>query len=182
LHPEHMRRPAQARHLANSPESVAGWAIAAALGLVMAVPVVTWWIVGDQSDVPAGAEPDYTFEPFHVGLGIERAVGIGSTVLAVVALLVLAWATYRHHLDPRWWGVLFPLMAAGFIVGSGWRVMTAGGIGANIGAGLVVIFGGPVVAALLVWARACSIYVLRRRGSATSTQSRQQCGREQAGS
>lgn len=56
-----------------------------------------------------------------------------------------------HLFDARWWSVLVPLMAAGFITGAGWRVMTAGVIGANIGAGLVVLFGSPLVAALLVW-------------------------------
>lgn len=54
-------------------------------------------------------------------------------------------------------------MAAGFITGAGRRVMTAGAIGANIGAGLVVLFGSPLVAALLVWAVARSIYLVHRR-------------------
>jgi hypothetical protein len=53
-------------------------------------------------------------------------------------------------------------MAAGFITGAGWRVMTAGVIGANIGAGLVVLFGSPLVAALLVWAAARSTYLVHR--------------------
>jgi len=61
------------------------------------------------------------------------------------------------------WSVLVPLMAAGFITGTGWRVMNAGVIGANIGAGLVVLCGSPLVAALLVWAVARSIYLVHRR-------------------
>jgi hypothetical protein len=77
-------------------------------------------------------------------------------------LLVLLWFTVRHLFDARWWSVLVPLMAAGFIAGAGWRVMTAGVIGANIGAGLVVLFGSPLVAALLVWAVARSIYLVHR--------------------
>jgi len=39
--------------------------------------------------------------------------------------------------------------------------MTAGVIGANIGAGFVVMVGGPLIAALLVWAVARSIYLVR---------------------
>jgi hypothetical protein len=35
-------------------------------------------------------------------------------------------------------------------------------IGANIGAGIVIIVGGPVVAALLIWALAHSIRLLHR--------------------
>jgi uncharacterized protein (TIGR03382 family) len=58
--------------------------------------------------VPVSADPDYAFQRFNVGLGLERTAGIGATILAVVALLILAWATRRHHLDPRWWRVLIP--------------------------------------------------------------------------
>jgi hypothetical protein len=156
--------PAQWHRLTDSPESLAKWAIVpAAVGLVMAIPIATWWLVGDQSTVPASADPDYAFQPLDIGLGAEHAAGIGSTVLAVVTLMTLVWAARRHHLDIRWWSVLVPLLAAGSIVGSGWRVLTAGVIGANIGAGLVIIFGGPVVAALLIWALARSIHLLHRR-------------------
>ncbi len=33
----------------------------------------------------------------------------------------------------------------------GWRVVTSGGVGANIGGGLLIFFGGPLVVAVLVW-------------------------------
>ncbi|UWP80002.1 hypothetical protein [Dactylosporangium fulvum] len=90
-------------------------------------------------------------------------------VIVIAALLVLGWATRRQHLDPRWWRVLGPLLAAGVIVGYGWRVMTAGVIGANIGAGLVVLFAGPVVAALLLWSLAYSIRLSRCGHNASPT-------------
>jgi hypothetical protein len=124
--------------------------------------VATWWLIGDRSTVPASADPDYAFRPFDVGPAVERTAGTGATVLAAITLLVLVWATRSHHLDSRWWKVFLALLAAGIIAGFGWRVMTAGVIGANIGAGLVVFFGGPVVAALLVWAVAYSIYLARK--------------------
>lgn len=75
----------------------------------------------------------------------------------------LVCLTIRRVLDARWWSVLVPLLAAGFITGAGWRVMTAEVIGANIGAGFVILFGSPVVAALLTWALARSIYLAHRR-------------------
>jgi hypothetical protein len=128
--------------------------------LVAAIPVATWWLVGDQSTVPPSDDPDYAIHPFNVGLGTERAIGIGSSGLVVITLLALVFATFRHYVHPRWWIVLCPLLVAGFIVGAGWRVMTAGVIGANIGAGFVVIFCGPVVMVLLVWALAFSIHLL----------------------
>jgi uncharacterized membrane protein len=74
--------------------------------------------------------------------------------------MVLGWATLRRVLDIQWWAMLVPLAAAGFIAGAGWRVMTAGVIGANIGAGFVVFFGGPIVLVLLVWALALAVYLL----------------------
>jgi hypothetical protein len=51
FHNEQMSWPAQWRRPADSLESLAKWAIVpAAVGLVMAIPVATWWIVGDQFD------------------------------------------------------------------------------------------------------------------------------------
>ena len=44
--------------------------------------------------------------------------------------------------------------------------MTAGVIGANIGAGWVIISGGPILLMLLVWALAISVYLWSRAGHA----------------
>jgi len=140
--------------------------VVAAAAAVIAIPVATWWLVGDQSTIKVSADADYAFRPFDVSVGAERTAGIGSTVLAVVALLTLAWATGGHRIDARWWMVLTPLLTAGLVVGFGWRVMTAGVIGANIGAGLVVLLGGPLVATLLIWAIAYSIHLLHLRRNA----------------
>lgn len=69
-------------------------------------------------------------------------------LFAVGSVAVLAWATGRRVLDPRWRTVLILPVAAGCIVGLGRRVLTAGVIGANISAGLLVFVGGPNVTAL----------------------------------
>jgi len=45
--------------------------------------------------------------------------------------------------------------------------MTAGVIGANIGAGLVVFGAGPIVLGLLIWALASSVYLSRWGGTGT---------------
>lgn len=132
----------------------------AAVGLVTAFPIAVWWLVGDQSTVRP-SDADYAFRPLLIGPGAERAVGIGSVLLVVVALSVLVWATYRGPFARGWWIVLGLLLAAGFIIGSGWRVMTAGVIGANIGAGLAVMFGGPVVVVLLIGALALAVRLKR---------------------
>src|SRR5215472_1781022 len=158
-----MTRPMRSPQKADGKRAVARWAAwPAAAGLVLAFPVASWWLVGDLSTVPASEHPDFAFRPLDVGRGVERAAGLASVLVAAVMLLMLVWFTVRHLFDARWWTVLVPLMAAGFIIGAGWRVMTAGVIGANIGAGIVVIFGGPLVAALLVWAVARSVYLVHR--------------------
>jgi hypothetical protein len=149
---------------ADRKRAVARWvALLASAGLVLAFPVATWWLVGDQSTVPATAHPDFAFRPLNVSRAAERAAGLASALLAAVMLLILVWFTVRHLFDARWWTVVVPLMAAGFITGAGWRVMTAGVIDANIGAGLVVLLGTPLVTALLVWAAARSIYLVHRQ-------------------
>jgi hypothetical protein len=56
------------------------------------------------------------------------------------ATVVLAPGTVLGRLDPRWWAVLTPLAVTGVIVGWGYLVVTADVIGANLGAGLVVMF------------------------------------------
>lgn len=158
-------------HTADGKRAMAGWlALGASAGLVLAFPIATWWLVGDQSTVPASAHPDFAFRPLDVSRGAEHAAGLASVLLAAVAVLLLAWFTVRRLFDARWWSVLVPLMAAGFIAGAGWRVMTAGVIDANIGAGLIVFLGTPLIAALLVWSVARSMYLVRRRASARSRQ------------
>jgi hypothetical protein len=138
----------------------ANWTVLlAAAALVIATPVATWWLVGDQSS--AGTGLDYAVRPIELDPAVERMVGIGSVLAVVVSALVLARASRRRQLDQRWWSVLVPLLLAGLIVGAGWRVLTAGVIGANIGAGLVILFGGPAVAALLLWAVFRSVHLAR---------------------
>ena len=63
--------------------------MAAALGLVLAVPVATWWLVGDLSTVPVSAGRDYAFRPWPIGPVVARAAGAGSLVVGAVAVVVL---------------------------------------------------------------------------------------------
>ncbi len=136
--------------------------VPAAAGLVLAAPVLTWWLVGPLATAPASVGLDYAFRPWPISPASVRAAGIASSAAAGVSVVVLAWATVRRLLDARWWAVLVPLLAAGFIAGAGWRVMTAGVIGSNIGAGFVIILGGPLALALLAWALGYSVHLARR--------------------
>jgi hypothetical protein len=139
---------------------VTGLVLAAAIAYSLAVPVVTWWLVGDQSTVPLSARPDYVIRPFRISPALERALGLMSVLVFSAAVAVLTRASLRHGLDLRWWSVLGPLLPAGVLLGFGWRVLTAGVIGANIGAGLFIFVAGPVIVALLGWAVFRSITLL----------------------
>ena len=126
-------------------------ATVAAVLVVLAVPVVTWWLVGDQSTTsPDNA--DYVLRPpFRLSNRATRALGIGALVVALAAAASLIAASANHGFDPNWWSVVGPLLLLGTLLGLGWRVGTAGVIGANIGAGLFALFIGPVILVLIAW-------------------------------
>ncbi|NJP34519.1 hypothetical protein [Micromonospora thermarum] len=136
--------------------------------LVLATPVAVWWLVGDVTSGDArrlaaeGVALDHTVRPVSLGATGDRIVGVLACVAAAVALGVLVRGTVVRRLDARWWAVLAPLVVAGALVGYAARVLTAGVIGANIGAGLIVLVGGPVLAVLLVVA-AVAAWRLRPR-------------------
>jgi hypothetical protein len=128
-------------------ERPARWPAVAMVALIVAVPVATWWAVGDLStDLP---DPDYQIRPVAIGHTTEQVAGVTAAVLAVAAVVTLIHAGRAGRFDRRWWPVLVELMVAGTLCGAGWRVLTAGVIGANIGAGLVLWVGAPIVAALV---------------------------------
>jgi hypothetical protein len=126
-------------------------ATAAAVLAVLAVPAVTWWLAGDQSTAsPDNA--DYVLRPqFRLGARATRALGTGALVVSVVAVAFLIAASASHSFDLSWWSVVGPLLLLGILLGLGSRILTAGVIGANIGAGLFVFFIGPVMLALAAW-------------------------------
>lgn len=111
--------------------------VAAAALLLVATPVAAWWLVGDISEV--SGDVDYAIRPADISPGTETAIGAAATAVALVALTVLLLPTSALRRWPRWWSVLAPLAALGVFAGWGWRVMTAGVIGANIGAGRLVL-------------------------------------------
>ncbi|WP_433433394.1 hypothetical protein [Nonomuraea sp. CA-141351] len=135
--------------------------VVAAAGCVLAAPVVVWWLLGDLSAAaPPGTELDHAVRPPAIDPWAERAAGIAAALVAAGTLALLVRASRRRRFDRRWWAALLPALAAGAIAGAGWRVVTAGTLGANIGAGLTILLGGPLVALLLLWALGWSIRLL----------------------
>jgi hypothetical protein len=121
------------------------------LALAVASPALTWWAVG-----PLGAQwPDHELGPFHVSLLLERiALGV-ALALTVAAAVGISLPTLRRRARRTVSPWTAPCLVAPGVVGAiGWRVETAGGVGANIGAGLAELTVPLVVAGLLVGALA----------------------------
>jgi hypothetical protein len=122
------------------------WGVVA---LAAASPALTWWAVG-----PLGAQwPDRELGPFHVSVLLERialGVALALAVAGAAAISVPALRRRARRTVSPW--TASGLVAPGVVGAIGWRVETAGGVGANIGAGLVELTVPLVVAGLLVGA------------------------------
>ncbi|MET8201766.1 hypothetical protein [Micromonospora taraxaci] len=141
----------------------------AAVVLIVAVTVVFWWIVGDQTNEAArqldaeGVELDYAIRPVNLGPAGERIVGVLACIGAIGAFGVLVLGTYTRKVAFGWWWILIPLVGVGAIVGWFWRVLTAGEIGANIGLGFAVIYACPLLVVLLAAAAVATRRLQRDR-------------------
>jgi hypothetical protein len=128
-------------------EHPARWPGVAGVVLVTTMPIATWWLVGDLStELP---DPNYLIRPLDIGDTAQHMIGVGAVVLVAASGLTLVVAGLRGRVDRRWWPVLVELLLVGALCGAGWRVLTAGVIGANIGAGFVLGLGAPIVVFLV---------------------------------
>ncbi len=137
-------------------------AVAAVAALSVVSTVAAWWLMGADTSVPADVA-DYAVQPPQFDPALETAAGVVALALVAGALALTGWATATRRVSRRWWLVVPAVVLAGSAVGFGFRVMTAPVIGANIGAGLVVMFLLPAAAALVVWALVWSLVLLRRK-------------------
>lgn len=138
--------------------------------LIVCAPLAAWWLVGlnhesegGRGHVPPGGadQYDYMVQPPPLNATVEWTVGAGALVALVIAAAVLITALRSGQFDRRWLSPIVSTCAAGCIVGAAARIVTAPVIGANIGGGISILFGTPVVAALLVWSLARSVHILR---------------------
>ncbi|MFB9904052.1 hypothetical protein [Allokutzneria oryzae] len=105
-----------------------------------------WWLVGDLSSAtPPGTRLDHPVQPLPI-VSMSPAIDVllGSVALALASATLLVTATTPAR--GRWLGQFLGALALGAVLGFFCRVLTAGGIGANTGAGLVLPYGLPLVA------------------------------------
>lgn len=153
------------------------WPVRAAAVLVMlTAPVATWWLVGENPGANLGMEPaeypqyyDYVVHPPAIDPTVARYVGRGATAIALAAAVGLVVALGTRRLDRRWLLSIGPVIVAGALVGIAERVITSAAVGANIGAGMAILFGTPTVVGLLIWSLVWTVYVRRGTELASET-------------
>lgn len=106
-----------------------------------AVLVATVTAIGDLSE-PSGT--DYAMEPWRFGRTITVTAVIASAIAG--AWSVLALLLVRRMRTRLWRQAVVVFTGTAVIAGYCYRVMTAAVIGANIGAGMVILFGLPLIA------------------------------------
>lgn len=139
-----------------------GLLVAAAVASLIATPVAVWWMVGDLSaSASLGTHLDYLILPPAIDPLFERIAGIAALIVAVASIAFLT--VRRRGFDGRWWAALVPALVALAVAGAGMRVLAMGTTGANIGAGLTLIAGGPLVGLLLLWSVGWSMRIALAR-------------------
>jgi hypothetical protein len=123
----------------------------AGLAPVLASPIITYALIGDQSTTK-DPNPDYFLHPPAISPSTVTTIALIATVLALVGLGVLVPRWNEGSLHAAWKRVVVCLVISGILVGGFYRVATAAVIGANIGAGVMVLFAGPALLALVVGA------------------------------
>ena len=133
------------------------------MGLVAASPGATWFWAGRLSEPELNpAVADYAWRPWRALLEHESLVGAVSTGVALAAALALiamrrrvgGWAAAPVL------ATTLALAVLGAWAGVGYRVITAPVVGANIGAGLVILATPALVVVELV---AVAVWRSRRR-------------------
>jgi hypothetical protein len=142
--------------------AVPGRIVGALVVAIVSFPFAVWWLSGHVSrGVSLADDPDYFLRPPHIDPALARTVGIASISLCAIGLAIALRASWTRLLRGRWWAVIGPLLLAGAVLGIGERVMTAPVIGANIGAGFVLVAGVPFVLASVAWAVSWGMYLRR---------------------
>lgn len=153
----------------------AGLTAGAATVLVLVTPVLAWLALGNEAATGfAPSELSYVARAPEISTAAQWSAGVGGAAVALVALRVLHCAG-RPAAPPRrrlWWLLLGPFLAAGVFAAMLGRTMTAGGIGANIGYGVMVMATPVVLGGLGLLALVACVQLFRGRADVPGGRSR----------
>ena len=107
--------------------------------MVLTVPMVVWWLLGDLSGIEPGGSDQIISVP-ALDPNVERAFGVVAVVVLSLSCLAL-WRMCARRLDSAWFGVLGRLAGATALLAGLGRVVTANTTGANIGGGMIAFVG-----------------------------------------
>jgi Co/Zn/Cd efflux system component len=137
----------------------------ASVALIAATPPATYFVVGDQSEPGARRYLDYFWTPPSWSTTTVTIVGVTALVVVAASALVIGHGRRSHVITRTTLTIDALLAVAGVFVAWFYRICTAGVGGANIGAGLVILFGTPLLLTLLVSAITIAIRDRRRRST-----------------
>jgi hypothetical protein len=133
------------------------------LAPLVALALITWWLVGDISE--PGAEDVL----FRFALAERHSTLLGLVGLAIAAACAVDWWTRWNRSGSRGTAAWLTILGAnaGFLAGFALRIITARVHGANIGGGMVLL-GSPFGAVALLVSTAWLLRRLERtRGQRT---------------
>jgi len=138
------------------------WFFVSIAAVVVAAPLLAWWLIGPlrENNRPA-SDLDYYVRAPDVPGWLVATIGTAALVVAVAAILNLARPINRRRSRSSL-PFMMPLVIAGVLIAGIGRLITAGSEGANIGGGLAVLFGLPVVAILVGVAIVAAVRAARR--------------------
>lgn len=121
-----------------------GVALLPALCAVAGAGLVAWWVVG-----PMDTGDDHVFGPFDLPAWAgPTTAALGLCLLVSAAAAAVAPALRR---GPKLAVTTVALLTlAAVLAGVSWRVLTAGAVGANIGGGVLLLFGPFLLSSLLM--------------------------------
>jgi hypothetical protein len=127
------------------------WLAVRGIGAFVATFIASWWLIGDQSE--AAIEPyklDYIVRAPDIPDAAVAAAGVVSLVVTIaIALSLMVTRKRGARQELR---TVAALAAAGFVLAGVARIESAGSHGANIGGGLAIFLGGPIVVMLFAYA------------------------------
>lgn len=122
---------------------------------VLASGPLAWWL-GDALDSVGGAVPtgdaDYFWQPLSLSTGARAAVGLSGVAVVACALTVLVRQVRSGHWRAGWVQVTAASAMVCAYAGMFVAVATAPVIGANIGAGVMLLAAAPVGLGAVIWA------------------------------